>query len=45
MKALSNQDPGQRPLPSPDERNILLEQIRTKVSQCDDCELHTLRFF
>lgn len=32
MKALSVQDPGHRPLPLPDERNILLEQIRTKVS-------------
>ena len=32
MKALSIQDPGRRPLPPPDDGNILLEQIRTKVS-------------
>lgn len=32
MKALTFKDPGHRPLPPPDERSILLEQIRTEVS-------------
>jgi len=32
MKALTFKDPGNRPFPPPDERSILLEQIRTEVS-------------
>lgn len=32
MKALTFKDPGHRPVPPPDERSILLEQMRTEVS-------------